>query len=360
MSSLAIATALLEVKDKSSLNLVLHSGRLGTHATASNDTIAAVVKPRPNADEDCSVSELEEDDEHITPDFSLPTAQDNDDSLCRDDCPFLRLPQELRDVIFEYVLNDNICDSEIPSFQLRTKTVPVSNTKRWEWTAEYPALGLSPAYLGLLLSNRRLRDEVKALQNRPQSSKQLPARVTLLLAYPRFAPIETSVPALPSQIRELDVLVKIDYMYHPAYMTRDSQNAILAAVFDVIKRYVHRGPHLARPSLLATPLHLQTVRITVAPPAPFEEIAHVYGFPKQQLDSLYAPFHALVARLARSGLPYGHVDSLEVRMQGGEYERLPVTSNIIDEEDFLFFHFGGYRWDAGDKAVEDEPDLPPW
>lgn len=140
-------------------------------------------------------------------------------------------------------------------------------------------------------------------------------------------------------------------MYHPAFMSRGPYNAILTTSFETVRRYIHRGPHLARPSPLHQPLKLDTVRITLAPPNPFEEMTYVYGFPAQQLEILFDEFKGLMERLCRSGLMLPDVKAFEVRLVGKEYERFLVTSNVWDEEDHVFFKHGGYEWGGRDAHL---------
>jgi hypothetical protein len=78
-------------------------------------------------------------------------------------------------------------------------------------------------------------------------------------------------------------------------------------------------------------------------------VIYVYGFPAEQLDTLFRDFRGYMAIFARSGLPYGDIDAFELRVEGKEYERIPVTSDIWDEPDYVYFLNGGYRW--GDSVV---------
>jgi len=138
--------------------------------------------------------------------------------------------------------------------------------------------------------------------------------------------------------------MRVNHIYHPAYITRGSQNCILSALSETLKRFVFRGPYLARPSVLSKPLHVEIVRITMLPHVPFEEMGEVYGFPRRQLESLYAEFRGLLGRFARSGLPWGMIDGFEVRLgDEGGFETIVVTSNIWDENDFVFFQYGGFN-----------------
>lgn len=260
--------------------------------------------------------------------------------------PFLNLPQEIRDLIFEYATSEDAYHEDLVrvSSTYRTKRLSIGNSCRWAWQSHRQARAPFPEYLCLMLCNKQLEREIRRFLQRPQDGLRPPARLTMLLEYPDMWLTCTQLPMPPRQIETLEILVKVNHMYHPAYISVDSQNAILTAVSDTLKRFVYRGPHLSRPSNLSTPLHIKTVRINVAPPIPFEDMKQTYGFPTQQLESLFASFKALLQRFCRSGLPFGFIDFFEVKMEDDrKWYRIPVTSFIQDQDDFIFFQYGGYN-----------------
>ncbi|KAK3686715.1 hypothetical protein LTR37_019552 [Vermiconidia calcicola] len=175
--------------------------------------------------------------------------------------------------------------------------------------------------------------------------------MTMVLAYPDVTPTWTHVPMPPNKIDKLEILVKVGHMYHPAYMNRNHEMAIVRLVFEILRRYIHRGPHLARASPLQESLQLHTVEITLAPPRPLEEMTYVYGFPAQQLAILASGFRHVMQRLGRSGIVFGSMDFFKVRLEGSDWLLIPVTSNIWDEQDYVLFNSGGYCWDAGEPLV---------
>ena len=263
-------------------------------------------------------------------------------------CPFLTLPQELRDLIFKYALTEDRISLE-DGTACHDRRIKQLRTERWEWTVAYASNAPISASVSLMRCNQQLHLEMKEyLQNGDESSTSL-AKLTTLMAYPSLVPTWTHIPAPPEKIDMLDILVKVDYMYHPALMSLGPHNAILTTIFEMLKRYIHRGPHLAKPTPLVQPLELKTVRITVAPPVPFEEMTYVYGWLAQQLKGLYDQFKALMRRFGRSGIVFGSIGAFELRLEGQDWERIPVTSFIWDEEDHTFFRHGGFKWDAGDE-----------
>ena len=257
-------------------------------------------------------------------------------------CRFLELPLEVRDLIFEFTIAEDAYDpNDIrASSEYRRKRIAISRSDRWAWEAHHQSQAPFPEYLCLQLCNRQLNREIREFIFRPQRA---PAVITMLLEYPHMWSIFTKLAQPPDVIKCLDIEIKVNHMYHPAYISRGSQSAILSAVSDIVKRFVHRGPHLSRPSPLVRQLHLDTVRITLAPHLPLAALSQVYGFPEQQLETLFTDFKTLLTRFCRSGIPYGLIDFFEVRRERGPWHRLPVTSNIWDEQDFVFFQYGGYN-----------------
>ena len=260
-------------------------------------------------------------------------------------CPFLRLPQELRDLIFEYALSEDRIENETAaSLTHRIKRQSTGN-ERWEWNVYYDSAAPTAAYLSLMLCNRQLRKEVQQFLG-GSDDQPPPSKTTVVIAYPIVTTVWTHVPRPPDKTTILDILLKIDHIYHPVFISHGAHNAILTTVFGLLKRYIHRGPHLARPSPLPRPLELDTVQITLAPPVPFEEMTYVYGFPAQQLETLFNDFKRLICRLARSGIPFGSIGAFDLRLEGKEWHRIPATSNIWDEDDYTFFQNVGFNWDA--------------
>ena len=266
-------------------------------------------------------------------------------------CHFLTLPRELRDSIFEYAISDS-CREDDKATSLRCKVKRlVTGNERWEWNIQYASKAPTSTYLSLTLCNRQLRYETKEFLEIVRGHQDAPAKMTLTMAYPDLTPQWDHIPGPPDSTSALDILVKVDHMYHPAFMTHGAHNAILKSIFEMLKRYIHRGPHLARPSPLRQLLELDTARVTLAPPVPFEDMTYVYGFPAQQLETLFTEFLALMMRLARSGVPFGSISAFEVRLEGKDWHRIPVTSNSWDEEDFTFFQCGGYQWGDDDPET---------
>ncbi|KAK3705802.1 hypothetical protein LTR37_013109 [Vermiconidia calcicola] len=267
-------------------------------------------------------------------------------------CKLLILPRELRDLILDYAIFDgqNGADDGLSCVERRSQRLTAGD-ERWQWNIEYTSQAHIPAYLGLMKTNRQLNFEVKEYIRGISEEDRLPAKMTMVLAYPDVTPTWTHMPMPPNKIDKLEILVKVDHMYHPAYMGQGPANAIARLVFEVLRRYLHRGPHLARATPLQEPLHLHTVEITLAPPQPLEEMTYVYGFPAEQLRILAHELCDVMRRLGRSGIVFGSVDFFKFRLEGHDWRLIPVTSRIWDEQDSALFTSGGYCWDAGDPFI---------
>ena len=251
-------------------------------------------------------------------------------------------------MIFEFALRENtVHDSRVAVQERRTKRHPGRN-ESWEWSIYHATAAPFATYLNLMECNRQLASEIKDFIQRSKDHEPGPAKMEVIMDYPSITTKWTHIPGPPEQTTTLAILVKVDHMYHPVFISQGPHNAILTIVFELLNRYIHRGPHLIRRSALRQPLKLEDVYITLAPPMPFEDMTFVYGFPEQQLESLFNEFQELMRRLGRSGIPFGSVRTFNVRMDGRDWHRMPVTSNVWDEEDYSFFRNAGFLWDAGE------------
>ncbi|KAK5172570.1 uncharacterized protein LTR77_002690 [Saxophila tyrrhenica] len=264
--------------------------------------------------------------------------------------PLLLLPLELRNSIYEYVLlhpPEPDDDIEQSTSERRPKRITTRND-RWQWTMQYTSSPPTANYYNILRVNRQLHHEIKDFLRLQQALHgPQPAHITLLIDNPNITPSHISLPQTPTNTTTLDLLVKVAQMYHPVYISRPPHNTLLLAIFEVLKTYFHRGPHLARPTPLSQKLHLEKVRITIAPPQPLEEMTYVYGFPQGQLETLFEDFDWYLKKFARSGLAWGDVEGIEYRLMAKEWRSVGVRSDVWDEGDYVFFKDGGYRWSDG-------------
>ncbi|KAK4889722.1 hypothetical protein LTR27_011523 [Elasticomyces elasticus] len=256
-------------------------------------------------------------------------------------CTLLGLPPELRDQILDYAL----------SSELGTKGVPLPEgaavTKQAQclaWTINFDRHCPLATYLSLMRCNGQLWREVTAylLQD---STQTIPAKVTIHTGYPDMVAEWTCIPQPPALVQDLDISVKLRNLFDPALSTPHQHNVLLRPLYEIIRRYIMKGPHFAREPLLRTPLKLRTVRITMSSAIPLEDLIYVYGSPAVQIAVLCGHLKGLLARLARSGIMMGAVEALELGVEGEKMERFPVTMNIWDEQDYVFFNDAGFRWD---------------
>jgi hypothetical protein len=277
----------------------------------------------------------------------------------------LGLPQELRDAIYSYaILNIDTQTSgqaNLHDFQSRTSKALSTRNDRWQWTVHHDTT--SPralaTYLSLMLTCRQLHGEIIHFLQALHECNLPPTRLLLQISYPHITPTWLSLPLPPSQVNTLHMNIKIDQLYHPSLISRPPSNPILHALTSVLSSYISHGPFFARSAPLSKKLHLDTVRVTISPPRPYEDLTHIYGFPEQQLGMLYADFLDYLRRFARSGVAWGRVGTFEVRLGDGkdgddsagegdeEFERIHVTSEIWDEGDYVFIR-GGEYWPKDD------------
>ncbi|KAF2478808.1 hypothetical protein BDY17DRAFT_59621 [Neohortaea acidophila] len=262
----------------------------------------------------------------------------------------LALPLELRDLIFTHATSEDPYNAHAvrDSTAYRIKRIPIGTSARWQWQAHHTAHPAIPEYLCLSLTSRQLQGEIARFLTRPDRvpDEDDSAKLSILLEYPKLFTTWTRLPLPPDKTTTIEITLRVNHIFHPAYMSHGAQNALLSAVSDTLKKYIYHGPHLSRPSALRSPLHLELVRITVTPLG--GELDENYGhrFVEQQIETLFVNFVAVLKRFCRSGLPWGWIDAFEVRMEGGKeggWERVPVTSNLWDEEDFMLFQHGGYN-----------------
>jgi hypothetical protein len=272
----------------------------------------------------------------------------------------LGLPQELRDPIYSYAIlsidPQPSCHANLHDFQSRTSKGLSTRNDRWQWTVHHDTT--SPralaTYLNLMLTCRQLHSEISHFLQAIKEPNVPPTRLLLQISYPHITPTWLSLPLPPTQVNTLHMTIKIDQLYHPSLISRPPSNPILHALTSVLASYISHGPFFNRSAPLSGKLHLDTVRLTISPPRPYEDLTHIYGFPEQQLGMLYSDFLTYLQRFARSGVAWGRIDAFEVRLGDGkegmdlegqgseEFERIQVTSEIWDEGDYVFIRDGGY------------------
>lgn len=255
-------------------------------------------------------------------------------------CPLLSLPQELRDVIYEFTLNTG---GSINEDGLQPST---SSTYRSAgWALHFPKQAPQATYFRLMLCCRQLHSEVAALL-RQTCQNDGSAKLQLDASYPDMRVDWTHLPTPPSLIKELDISIKVSNMFDPGLDNLEYEDVLFRPVFDILKRYIHSGPHLARSRALPRPLELHTVRVTVGSATPIEEMTYVFASPAFTLYMMYGRCNSLLERLAHSGMLFGVINSVETRLEGEgeEWQVLSASSDQYVEEDRVFLADTGFRW----------------
>ncbi len=142
---------------------------------------------------------------------------------------------------------------------------------------------------------------------------------------PDIIPTYITIPAHPSDTTTLDLIVKLDQMYHPCYISHPPYNAILLAVFSLLRTYTTRCPHFACRTPLSKKSHLKTVRITIA--LPEDGMTYFYGDPLQRIETLFLDFETYLIKFARSGRLFAEVGAFEYGIEGKEMKRVCVAQD---------------------------------
>lgn len=257
---------------------------------------------------------------------------------------FLGLPQELRDLIFEYAINTETVPTDLGKEERSESTFDISH-RHLLWRVSGTDGAPAATYLNIMRCNRQLRNEIGLFLQHPKPD-QATAKLELNLTYSLVTPRWTAIPAPPEQTSVLDINIKLGHMWHPALEGADAHEPILRPVFEILKRYISYGPNFGKPSRLQQPLKLDTVRMTVDSAVPVEDMTYVFDNPTLRLQLLFEQFKMSLTRLAHSGLPPDRLGAVEVRMDGWDWSRIPVFADMWEEQDYLRFKSLGFDWDA--------------
>ncbi|KAK0253036.1 hypothetical protein LTS09_011946 [Friedmanniomyces endolithicus] len=253
------------------------------------------------------------------------------------------IPQELRDCIYDYALQ-----AEHPETLSSVSNRACKEAQAGVWTLNFDKLPPCATYLSLLRCNQQLYREITAYLANDARRSDVAAKLDVRATYPHMLTAWTRIPRPPTQAaQDLHIAVRMRSLFDPGLYTRQRPTILLQPLFEILRCYSLRGPYFARAQRLRQPLKLRTVRLTLSSAIPFENLVHVYGSPAAQLEALFRKLGELIARLARSGLLVGTVAAMEVCLEGQDTLRVPVTSNIFDEQDYVFFANAGFRWDQG-------------
>lgn len=268
-------------------------------------------------------------------------------------CQFLETCQELRDMIYEYALVDDITDEEEDEAVQDALFGEQHDTRGHElllsrWKLQYRPLPRSPTWLSLLRCNRQLAKEVRTFMASKHSQSEAVAKATVYLKYPYCTTQWQTLPRHPADIETLDLLIKVDYMYHPDI--QPPSDKLFAIVFELMKRYTHHGPYLARVSKLGRPLSLENVRLTFT--LPHRNMDYIYGNPRMQLMMLYESLRNVMIRCARSGLIKGAIGGIQMRTEDNPDETIDAKGlYVLEDGDALDFRQKGYWMVEGDDIV---------
>ncbi|KAF2163816.1 hypothetical protein M409DRAFT_57293 [Zasmidium cellare ATCC 36951] len=258
-----------------------------------------------------------------------------------EECPrsrFLELPQEVRDLIYSFAFDETL--SPPPEYRefLDDKEVSPSpepsvfgiDVKPSPFKTHYPSTPPRPAWYALLLCCRQTAADVREYFTSKSCHSDDTATLTLTLTSTTAKAFWTS---LPTTTRNLQINLLVTHFFdaallHPYPSPKD--NIALHTIFNLLKRYLTRGPHLAHPSKLPEPTRpsLESVTIKVAPAWKEEDMAFMYGNPAEQLGVVKGVLRGWVEGFCASAAVLGGVGRVEVEGVG----EWVVTGDVWDEE----------------------------
>ncbi|KAK4503474.1 hypothetical protein PRZ48_004389 [Zasmidium cellare] len=195
--------------------------------------------------------------------------------------PFLALPQEVRDLIYGFAFDETLSPpTQFKEFVDDKELTP--ETPPSAFRTLYPSTPPRPAWYALLLTCRQTAADVREYFASAGCSDDT-ASLTVTLTSTTATTIWTALPTASPQNLEIELLLTHPFdarLLHPYPSAKD--NLALRSIFNVLKRYITRGPFLPRPTPLASPNSLETVRISVQPAWKEEDMAFFFGNPAEQ------------------------------------------------------------------------------
>lgn len=278
--------------------------------------------------------------------------------------PFLSLPQELRDIIYQHALRDSLRRSddlgEHKANEIRrpAKQEHDDNNAEGGLLFDYAAQCPRPVWYTLLLCCRTTNRDIRELAQTTalnQMDDIKPAVVDLNLSPTTSTATWQRLPSHPQQITSLQINIRLSQIYESSLTSAspDTDNAIIRAIFHLVRQYCCFGPHLSRGKPLSRPLQLETVLLEIEPDLraiqPPQGLVFANNHP-QQLATVSGVFWIWLSRFARSGLLWERVENLKwnckyIAETEGEVVTSRVTNHGWSEDDRTMFRELGYSWD---------------
>lgn len=278
--------------------------------------------------------------------------------------PFLSLPQELRDIIYQHALRDSLRRSddlgEHKADEIRrpAKQEHDDNNAEGSLLFNYAAQCPRPVWYTLLLCCRTTNRDIRELAQTTALNQMVdikPAVVDLNLSPTTSTATWQRLPSHPQQITSLQINIRLSQIYESSLTSAspDTDNAIIRAIFHLVRQYCCFGPHLSRGKPLSRPLQLETVLLEIEPDLraiqPPQGLVFANNHP-QQLATVSGVFWIWLSRFARSGLLWERVENLKwnckyIAETEGEVVTSRVTNHGWSEDDRTMFRELGYSWD---------------
>lgn len=283
---------------------------------------------------------------------------------------FLALPQEVRDLIYSFTFGEMLPPpTEFKEFvddrEVSTATLPSVfgiDVQPIPFKIHYPSTAPTPSWYSLSMCCARTANDIreyfssKAKHTANIRNENNTAILTLALTSTTATPTWSYLPtARPSN---LHVDLQVTHMFDSALLTpypSQKDNRALRTLFNILRRCILNGPHLARPSPLSAPIQVDTMTISVSPAWKFEDMQFYFGNPKEQLGFVVEGLRAWLEGFCRSGVLLGKVNKVELicHCLEGEWNegreqrwqwKWDVSGDVWDEEVVVRFGALGYRW----------------
>ena len=260
--------------------------------------------------------------------------------------PFLRLPRELRDCIYAYVLQSKAeppISPEDPTLSDRHDFDEAYGRKRGIMFEKS-----SLAYFtccGLLCADRQISKEMHDIISRNGNIWQLDC----MIQDHRLWPTWLSLPASPKYLRRVEVNLRAFSFKRSQWGSDGGPGEMVVLLLRLLGGFFEYGPRfLGRP--LESPLHLESLVVSLvavpAIPGRNEDSRPVWGHPA--LELMCRIFALQLKKIQSSGLLYGRVKMLKLRCEG----RLDKEWAITDQGEHATWsarEWAPYGWVPGLK-----------
>lgn len=208
---------------------------------------------------------------------------------------FLALPRELRDLIYDWLVNEHREPPKNPDYA--GERSPCSSTT--PGAIIYESKSPKPALLQLKLCSRQMHAEVHDALNRNMKDDSGPARLDIMVKGSAIWPTWTTLPVTP----RLDPTIRIDLrIFEATDFGSEFSTGAYRALWSLFNRLIFRGPCLIHAIDLPTPLIVGRLRF---------EIMLCFPTSVDDLFGTYRDVFERLEKLAYDNVGLGNVGTIE-------------------------------------------------